>query len=65
MPSENKEVTLSEVMSLVEKLPPAQRQKLLMTLQREAVDVEVNEGRPSNEVFSEIKELYLARKSSK
>ncbi len=52
-------------MSLVEKLPPAQRQKLLMTLQREAVDVEVNEGRPSNEVFSEIKELYLARKSSK
>lgn len=65
MPSENKEVTLSEVMSLVEKLQPAQRQKLLMTLQREALEIEVNEGRPSNEVFAEIKELYLARKSAK
>lgn len=65
MPSENKEVTLSEVMSLVDKLPPAQRQKLLMTLQRQAIDLEVVEGRPSNEVFSEIKELYLARKAGK
>lgn len=52
-------------MSLVDKLPPAQRQKLLMTLQRQAIDLEVVEGRPSNEVFSEIKELYLARKAGK
>lgn len=62
---QNKEVTLCEVMSLVEKLPADQRQRLLMNLQRQALEIEVTEGRPSDEVFAEIKELYLARKTAK